>query len=41
MHALVDSIEYGLIQGRAVLPDGHAVSRPTRTAATPKITVGA
>ena len=30
MHALVDSIEYGLIQGRAVLPDGHAVSRPAR-----------
>ncbi len=32
MHALVDSIEYGLIQGCAVLPDGHAVSRPARTA---------
>jgi len=39
MHALVDSIEYGLIQGRAVLPDGVAVSRPARSpgsAATPK-----
>ncbi|HEY3668931.1 MAG TPA: citramalate synthase [Polyangiaceae bacterium] len=34
MHALVDSIEYGLIQGRAVLPDGHAVSRPARPAGT-------
>jgi len=34
MHALVDSIEYGLIQGRAVLPDGLAVSRPARTAST-------
>jgi len=33
MHALVDSIEYGLIQGRSVLPDGHAVSRPARAAA--------
>jgi 2-isopropylmalate synthase len=33
MHALVDSIEYGLIHGRAVLPDGHAVSRPARPAA--------
>ncbi len=30
MHALVDSIEYGLIQGRAVLPDGQSVSRPAR-----------
>jgi 2-isopropylmalate synthase len=38
MHALVDSIEYGLIQGRAVLPDGHAVTRPARagSAAPPK-----
>ena len=39
MHALVDSIEYGLIQGRSVLPDGHAVSRPARggsPAASPK-----
>ena len=39
MHALVDSIEYGLIQGRAVLPDGFAVSRPARApgaSATPK-----
>jgi len=33
MHALVDSIEYGLIQGRAVLPDGHTVSRPARSGA--------
>ena len=43
MHALVDSIEYGLIQGRAVLPDGHAVSRPTRPASSaesPKVTAG-
>ncbi len=32
MHALVDSIEYGLIQGCAVLPDGHPVSRPARPA---------
>jgi 2-isopropylmalate synthase len=31
MHALVDSIEYGLIQGRAVLPDGQSVSRPARS----------
>ena len=38
MNALVDSIEYGLIQGRAVLPDGHPVTRPARapTAAPPK-----
>jgi len=35
MHALVDSIEYGLIQGRSVLPDGHTVSRPARVGATP------
>jgi len=35
MHALVDSIEYGLIQGRSVLPDGHMVSRPARVGATP------
>jgi 2-isopropylmalate synthase len=35
MHALVDSIEYGLIQGRSVLPDGQAVSRPARTGSTP------
>ncbi len=32
MHALVDSIEFGLIQGCAVLPDGHLVSRPARSA---------
>ena len=30
MHALIDSIEYGLNQGRAVLPDGQSVSRPAR-----------
>jgi len=41
MHALVDSIEYGLIQGRAVLPDGQTVSRLARSAASPKVTVGA
>jgi len=45
MHALVDSIEYGLIHGRAVLPDGHAVSRPARAAGPgavpPKATIGA
>jgi 2-isopropylmalate synthase len=41
MHALVDSIEYGLIQGRAVLPDGHAVTRAARTAAPPKVIVEA
>jgi 2-isopropylmalate synthase len=35
MHALVDSIEYGLIQGRSVLPDGHTVSRPARVGAPP------
>ena len=35
MHALVDSIEYGLIQGRSVLPDGHTVSRPARVGAAP------
>ncbi|MEO7032787.1 MAG: citramalate synthase [Polyangiaceae bacterium] len=34
MHALVDSIEYGLIQGRAVLPDGQSVSRPARAGGT-------
>ena len=42
MHALVDSIEYGLIQGRVVLPDGHAVSRPARAGGTAtKAAVGA
>ena len=35
MHALVDSIEYGLIQGRSVLPDGQAVSRPARSGTPP------
>ncbi|MEO6602503.1 MAG: citramalate synthase, partial [Polyangiaceae bacterium] len=44
MHALVDSIEYGLIQGRAVLPDGQSVSRPARAgsqALPPKATAEA
>jgi 2-isopropylmalate synthase len=40
MHALVDSIEYGLIQGRAVLPDGHAVSRPARAGSPAKVAAG-
>jgi 2-isopropylmalate synthase len=41
MHALVDSIEYGLIQGRTVLPGGHAVSRPARAGSPPaKAAVG-
>jgi len=35
MHALVDSIEYGLIQNRSVLPDGHSVTRPARAPAPP------
>ncbi len=39
MHALVDSIEYGLIQGRAQIPDAHAASRPARvgTAGPPPV----
>jgi 2-isopropylmalate synthase len=37
MHALVDSIEYGLIQGQSVLPEGHTLSRATRVGvASPK-----
>jgi 2-isopropylmalate synthase len=38
MHALVDSIEYGLIHGGSVLPEGQSESRPrsgTRGAPTP------
>jgi len=41
MHALVDSIEYGLIHCRAALPEGHAANRAARVASagsTPKAT---